>query len=121
MSEDEHCHLVIRLENVPRRPQVRFLGIEIGRYSMASEQVKAIEGSLEVVLNERRGYAEQHQEYGVDRDHHLKDIIDDSKPAHERILKQDVVIKDAYYPKQLPGDRHDRRSCKKEKRQQHPT
>src|SRR5215510_3758936 len=117
MSEDEHRHLVIRLENVPRRLQVRFLRSEIGRYSMACKQAKTIEGSPEVVLNERRGDAEQHQEYGVDRDHHLKDIVDDSKPAHERIVKQDVVIKDADYPKQLARDRHDRHSCKKEKRQ----
>src|SRR5262245_25649281 len=120
MSEDEYRHAGVRLEHLLSRLHIAFLGIEVWRYSVVGEEAKPREGSFEVALNDRRGNAEQHQEYGIDRDHDLKDVVDDSKPAHERIVKQNIVVEDADYPEQLARDRHHRYSGEKQKWQQHP-
>src|SRR6516165_93468 len=101
MPEYKHHHLFIRLENFPRGPQVRLLGIQVRGYSVTRQQPKAFKGSHEIALDYRRRDAKQYEEYRVDRNHHLKDVVDDPEPAHEGIVKQDVVIEDAQYPKQL--------------------
>src|SRR5262245_28537175 len=114
MPKYEHRHLFIRLENLPRRLQVRLLGIQIRGYSVTRQQLKAFKGSHEIALDYRRGDAEQHEKYRVDPNHHLKDVVDDPEPAHEGIVKQDVVIEDAKYPKQLSRDCHHRHSGEKQ-------
>src|SRR5215471_17187278 len=110
VSEDEYRHSVVRLEHLLSRFQIALLGIEVCSYSVVGEEAKPSESSFEIALNYRCGNAEQHQEYGVDHDHHLQDVVDDPKPAHERVVKQNVVIEDAYYPEQFTCDRHHRHS-----------
>src|SRR5262249_4382770 len=121
MPEYKHHHLFIRLENFPRGLQVRLLGIQIRGYSVTRQQPKAFKGSHEIALDYRRGDAKQNEEYRVNRNHHLKDVVDDPEPAHEGIVKQDVVIEDAQYSKQLTRDCHHRHSGEKQEGQQYPT
>src|SRR5262249_45161577 len=52
--------------------------------------------------------------------HDLKDIVDNPEPAHQRIVKKNIVIEDARYPKNLASDCHDCHSREKQERQQHP-
>src|SRR5262249_49490266 len=89
-------------------------------YSVVGEEAKPTESSFEVTLNYRCGNAEQHQEYRIDRDHHLKHVVDDPKPAHERIVKQNIVVEDADYPEQLARDRHHRHSGEEQEWQEQP-
>jgi hypothetical protein len=72
------------LKDLLGRFQITLLGIEAWSYSVVREETKPSESSSEVALNYRCRDAEQHQEYRIDRDHHLKDVVDDPKPAHER-------------------------------------
>src|SRR5262245_13723591 len=120
MPEYKHHHLFIRLETCPRGRQVRLLGIQIRGYSVTRQQPKAFKGSHEIALDYRRGDAKQYEEYRVDRDHHLKDVVDDPKPAHEWIVKQNIIIEDSHYPEQLARDCDHRHSGEKQKWQQHP-
>ena len=88
---------------------------------MARLPTKAMQGSQEVALDNQRRYPEQDQKYRIDRDHHLKGVIDDPQPAHQRVVKQDIVIEDAHDSKTLAQDCYHRHSGKKQERQQHPT
>src|SRR5215475_13749355 len=76
--------------------------------------------SHEVTFDDQRRDTEQNQKYGIDSDHDLKDVVDDPQPAHQRVVKYNIVIKDACNPKDFPKNRYHRDAGQQQEGQKHP-
>src|SRR5262245_48194902 len=105
MSEDKSRHLVVLLEDLLRTFQIGCFRIEIWRRAVTRQQVKAIQGSLQITEDHRRRHTEQHKEDAVDPDDNLEDVVDDSQSVHQWIVEENVIIEYAEDPQSLTHDR----------------